>query len=369
MFEFELAKLDSIFRKILIQKLPPKIAIKLYSSVRPHFLKQLIAARPPAITVPPQFTKTLWGIPFRSPLFNAAGMFKTGEGYEVCSLQGAGAFLAGTSTGAPREGNIKRGIKHPFVPYPESRAASNFMGLPNPGDLQVSATLSKIKKIPGCPVGASIAGDAALPEPERLELLIRGLHAYQEAGVDFIETNESCPNTEAHDLMSGLEERLKFIAQNFLINRKRNLPVILKLSVDTDPQALKHLIPLTIALGFDGLNLGNTSTQYPQLEKQIADTEKNVYRFFTESFGGGVSGFPLKQKSLLLIQAAAGILKEQTGSKEFHLIRTGGIETKEDLEMSLNAGASLVQWYTGYFEAFARNGHAVMRSLYNNENI
>jgi len=73
----------------------------------PRFLVKDIPNR--IIDIPYGFSSVLWGIKFRQPLFNAAGMFKTGDGYKLAVAQGAGAFLAGTSTQNSRKGNIKMG--------------------------------------------------------------------------------------------------------------------------------------------------------------------------------------------------------------------------------------------------------------------
>ena len=84
----------------------------------------------------------------------------------------------------------------------------------------------------------------------------------------------------------------------------------------------------------------------------------------TRAFGGGLSGRPLKQASLRLAAGAAEHLRRQPPGREFHVVRTGGIETAQDLGRSAAAGVALNQWYTGYFEAFARDGHRLYRRLY-----
>ena len=73
----------------------------------------------------------------------------------------------------------------------------------------------------------------------------------------------------------------------------------------------------------------------------------------------------MKQASLDLAAAAvADVLEKNPPDREFHVLRTGGVENAADLRASESAGAPLSQWYSGYFEAFARHGHRVYRDLY-----
>jgi dihydroorotate dehydrogenase len=87
------------------------------------------------------------------------------------------------------------------------------------------------------------------------------------------------------------------------------------------------------------------------------------FDFFTKSFGGGLSGRLLKENSLQLASHASAYLKSKDLSREFHVIRTGGIETKEDLLQSQAAGILLNQWFTGYFDQFAHFGHDVYKHI------
>ena len=351
----------------LMTRLPPSLAVQLYSRGRGRFIAALTRRPPARAWVPEGHDRDLWGLVFRSPLLNAAGMFKNGEGYELAVRQGAGGYLAGTTTHRRRRGNHKRGVAAPFAPYPRSGAASNWLGLPNPGHQAVACRLKRLPRVAGCPVGASVA---ACPDPriavdESSEQLAAALAAYEAAGVDFLEINESCPNTRQDPGgFEALRARLSEIAERFLARRQRRLPVILKLSCDTAVEDLKELLGLLVDLGFDGVNLGNTSTAYALRRRQIAASELALFDHFIETFGGGVSGRPLKADSLRLASTAVEILRRKPPAREFHVIRTGGIETAADVRESLVAGVSLCQWYSGYFEAFGRHGHRLYRRLY-----
>jgi dihydroorotate dehydrogenase len=123
-------------------------------------------------------------------------MFKNGIGYDISYMQGAGAFLAGTTTATPRAGNRKNGILHPFMPYPRSEAALNWMGLPNDSHETVAERIYRIQKKNGCPIGVSVSGVPSLDFDITMAGIVNGFMLYEKAGVTFAELNESCPNTE-----------------------------------------------------------------------------------------------------------------------------------------------------------------------------
>lgn len=351
----------------LLSRLPPPLALRLYSHGRKRFVERFAREVPGAAASPEGLERTLWGVRFRAPVFNAAGMFKNGDGYAVCLRQGAGAYLAGTTTHRPRAGNAVGGTSLPFAPYPRSGAASNWLGLPNLGHRAVAAKLAALPRHYGFPIGASVAATAEDGDDDEARLAgsVAGMRLYEEAGVDFLEINESCPNTA--DDVRGMEElraRLEHLRQGFLERRGRFVPVLVKFSCDTLGEQVPELVTLLVELGFDGVNFGNTSTAYGELRAAIAAPERKLYDHFTRRCGGGVSGRPLKRRSLELAAAAVDHLRGHPPAREFHVVRTGGVEDAADLRRSSAAGVALVQWYSGYFEAFACWGHAVYRELY-----
>lgn len=362
-----LARAESGLRPLLT-RLPPRWAVQLYSRGRSHFLP-LLAGQPPrrVITPPEELAVELWGLRFRSPILNAAGMFKNGEGYALAARQGAGGWLAGTTTASPRPGNVRAGVKTPFAPYPLSHAASNWLGLPNPGHLAVAKKFAVLARTPGCPAGASLSADPdpSLPAEPKLAGLLAGMKLYEEAGADFLEMNESCPNTEAGAEDFGqLAARLRHVSGEFLAKRRRLLPVVVKFSNDTEPEQVGKLVGLLLELGYDGVNFGNTSTAYGALLPAIDRRERPLYDYFTATFGGGVSGRPLRERSLRLAALAVEATAAASPGREFHVWRTGGIETAGDLAASASIGVRLNQWYSGYFEALAARGHGLYEQLY-----
>jgi dihydroorotate dehydrogenase len=359
-----IARIDHHIRPAAVS-LPPSLVTWAYSQGRTPFLKRFCTDKPP-LTVPPlEQQRTLWGIQFRSGLFNAAGVFKNGEGYDTCFRQGAGAYLAGTTTAFARAGNVKNGYARPFVPYPRSHAASNWLGLPNDGHAAVAQRLSELPRYKGFPVLASLMTAPESHGTSALDEVVYGMKLYEQAGVDVLEINESCPNVEhGSTTIEQLAERLDYIARAFLRERRHALPVIVKFSTDTAIDDVPSLLDILLTLGFDGINFGNTSTRYAVHRAFIAQQEQNLYDYFTATFGGGISGKPLANDSLALVQAAAHYLSTHQPRQEFHIIRTGGVSSYADVQQSWQAGASLCQWYTGYFEGFARYGHSVYQHVY-----
>ncbi|MFP4543232.1 MAG: hypothetical protein ACLFQU_03275 [Candidatus Kapaibacterium sp.] len=363
-FTEKLSRTESRLRPA-VSKLPPSVTAAVYSYGRKFFLNRLINDKPGInFTAPQEFNLKLWELNFGNCLFNAAGMFKSGKGYEIVYAQGAGAFLAGTTTAMPREGNIKKHILHPFMPLPRSGAALNWMGLPNAGHAETARLLSKVGHKKLCPIGASISADPIDNFDAKMIGVIEGLELYNKAAVCFIELNESCPNVphgSSAKNSSGLDEnlvkRLSYISEKFLKKRQNNYPVTVKFSNDTNPEQIPALIDLLTDLEFDGINLGNTSVKYEIHKNDIDSKELKPYRYFIDNFGGGISGAPLKDISLELAAVAAHYLSTISAGREFHVIRTGGIDSPEDLQISRKAGISLNQWFTGYFENFARHGH------------
>ena len=240
------------------------------------------------------------------------------------------------------------------------------MGLPNEGDKVIAKRLASIARLPGCPIGASISAPPEETGEAQLQLLGEGICAYIDANVDFIEINESCPNTaEGLPAEAELASRLRFVRDLRSDSHRKSVPFIFKFSVDTELAQVEGLVSLLVEYGFDGINFGNTSTAYAKRRNEIDIRERPLFDYFTGTFGGGVSGKPLAADSLALVRRAAEVLAELRPPREFHIIRTGGIRTANDVAESLAAGASLAQWYTGYFEAFGKAGHIVYDRLYN----
>lgn len=352
------ANLESKLRPAIMNLLPPHLAVRMYSSGRQRFLEMLKKEIPDQQIASNGLERKMWGITFRSPIMNAAGMFKNGECYEMAAMQGAGAYLAGTVTLEERAGN--RGL--PFVPYPNSGAASNFLGLPNLGANAVAEKLKLIRRN-DCPLGISLM-DAPNLDYSAIGLTLM-IDFFRDSGVDFIEINESCPNTGHLASDNEVYRRLQSL-QKTQGNGKKKIPIVVKFSTDTPLHQVPQIMDMLFSLGYDGVNFGNTSTRYDELVSSMSDNDLGLFFYFTQKFKGGVSGRPLKEKSLKLVETAARYLRQGAPKQEFHVWRTGGVEDAKDLRESEQAGASMSQWFTGYWEAFSKYGHDLYKELYKN---
>lgn len=346
----------------IINHLPHKRAIKIYSGARSYFMQKFYLYKIAKVSLPTK-PRTLWGLTFNVPLMNSGGMFKNGEGYDLVANQGAGGYIGGTSTHNPRIGNDKLGIHHPFITLPQSHISLNFLGLPNLGDEYLSKHIITANKQTGCPIGWSLMRSSDFSIDIAMEKLIDSLWLYHDKQeIDFIEINESCPNVKntggvnnSPGSLDILENRLRYIANNFLVKRKRSLPVILKLSNDLKMSQIPELLDIVLECKFDGINLGNTSTNYFAVSIKN-EKEHKLFEYYTKNIGGGVGGKTLKQTSLRLCSAAIEYIRSIKPLHEFHVIRTGGIDSIEDIIDSDKAGISLNQWYTGYFENYIKYG-------------
>lgn len=351
----------------LFSCLPLLSQVKILSSARLSYMDKLYQQKPAKkimLDIPEQLAVTLWGIEFRSPLFNSAGMFKNGECYDLMTNIGAGAYIGGTSTNNPREGNTKESIQLPFITLPKSQTSVNFLGLPNLGDEHLSIQMITKNKVRGCPIGWSVMRSPDFAEDGGLVRLVKSLWMYHNNSlIDFIELNESCPNIGSDP--SNIINRLKYVAENFVIKRTRKLPIVVKLSNDISYDSLKAILQVMFEYKFDGINLGNTSTNYNKVSEQLVGSERQLFDFFTTKFGGGIGGHLLKQNSLELCKKAKQIVDEANLDYEFHIIRSGGVDCAQDLIDSKNAGVSLNQWYTGFFSNYVNNGAKVYKKLYN----
>lgn len=349
----------------VLQILPKKLLVKISSLGRDYFIAQLINTKISTPYIPSEkLAMQMWGLKFRAPISNAAGMFKNGDGYDIVANLGAGAYIGGTSTSNPRPGNNKHGISKPFIPLHGSHAALNWLGLPNLGDEVLYKKSFTQNKIPDCPIGWSLMRSSDYAEEEGMQHLIKSLWLYNDnPQIDFLEINESCPNIKVSG--ASITPRLEKIAREFLNKRQRHLPVVVKLSPDLSIESLHGILKDLIRLNFDGVNIGNTSTNYLGLRNSINASDLQLFDYFTQSFGGGVSGEPLKLNSLQLCSEAVEFAQKLNPTQEFHVIRTGGIGSFQDLQDSLQNGISFNHWYTGFFTQFHIYREQIYRYILN----
>ena len=355
-----IAKLAHDFNPI-IKLLPKSMQVKLYSYARLKFMDEFVKNTSLPFVPDSKWQRTLWGLKFQSPLMNSAGMFKNGDGYDVVISQGAGGYVGGTSTYNKRNGNTKHGIKLPFITLPDSHVSINTLGLPNLGDELLSKKVITNNKT--TPIGWSLMRTPDYEEHIGLDNLIKSLWMYHDnPQIDFIEINESCPNISVDS--ENINNRLVYIAEHFLSKRTRHLPVVVKLSTDTGIEVLKRILDILFQKRYDGVNLGNTSTNYSYTRQYVSPSELALYDYYTNNFSGGIGGISLRDKSLILCDAAIKYREFIKLDYEFHVIRSGGVDSLHDIKESDAIGVSMNQWYTGYFTNYLENGNEVYKRIF-----
>lgn len=360
MFAEGLARLEHRIRPF-IANLSPGVQAKIFSAGRRHFLELLAHESVPKYEPDKSLERVLWGVPHQGPLMWAAGVDKAGKLYHVSANQGAAAHMVGTTTAESWKGNVKDGIRNPFVPLSASGNALNWLGLPNEGHEVVAGRVLAYRRQKKCPVWASVmeTPDKELPYEKKRDGVLAGFRAYEGAKVHVLERNKSCPNT-AH-AQGDFKNDLMYESERFV--RESSIPVGVKLSIDTKVGDVPAVLDVLFELGYKFVNFGNSSTDYTRAREKLSAGEKEVFDFFTRNFGGGFTGRALKDKSLELCARAVEYVKAGGPGCEFHVVRTGGVERGLDLVESDQAGVSMNQWVTGYWGNFGKHGHRAYQKI------
>jgi len=272
------------------------------------------------------------GMMFRNPVGIAAGLDKDGECFDMISHMGLGFIEVGTVTPVGQPGNPKPRLFR----LPEDKAIINRMGFNNKGAEECVKNLARLRKncakgtIIGGNVGKNTATDNANAAEDYLKAFA-SLYNY----VDYFTVNVSCPNvTNLCGLQSkdGVSEILGAVLE-FRERQSVKKPIFLKISSDLTAEQVKTMVDVVLESGIDGMVAVNTTTSREGLRYE------NV-----EAIGkGGLSGAPLTNRSIGMVR-----LISEYSKGAFPIIGVGGIMTTEDALRMLEAGASLIQIYTGY---------------------
>jgi len=274
--------------------------------------------------------RSVFGLNFKNPVGFAAGFDKNAEVFEDFGAFGFSFIEIGTVTPKPQAGNPKpRSFR-----LKADKALINRMGFNNKG---VEYAANKLMKRKGnIIIGGNIGKNTLTPNESAVNdylFCFKELYDY----VDYLVVNISCPNVaNLRHLQDG--EQLGLILDTLIADRKQRKvykPILLKVSPDLTYEQLDETIAKAVESGIDGFIATNTTTSRDSL---ITDSEK------VKSIGnGGLSGAPLTKCSTEVIRY---IHTKTAGSKP--IIGVGGILTPEDAIEKINAGASLVQVYTGF---------------------
>jgi dihydroorotate dehydrogenase len=278
----------------------------------------------------PALEKEVFGVKFPNPIGLAAGFDKDAKLVEPLSTLGFGFIEIGTVTPRPQSGNPTPRLFR----LTEDSALINRMGFNNQG---VEAVAERLKQRPaGCIIGGNIGKNKDTPNELAYEdymYCFKSLYPW----VDYFVINVSSPNTPGLRALQEKEPLMDLINRLQQANDQTDLPkpILLKIAPDLTNQQLDDIIEVVRQTGIAGLVATNTTIQRNGLQ---ADQDK------VEQIGpGGVSGKPLANRATEVIRY---LYNKSKGT--IPIIGVGGITTAKDVLEKLEAGASLVQVYTGF---------------------
>lgn len=272
----------------------------------------------------------LFGLTFRNPVGLAAGFDKNAVLYNELANFGFGFIEIGTVTPKGQVGNPKKRLFR----LKEDRGIINRMGFNNEG---LDAAITQLKKNKGqLIIGGNIGKNTQTkPEDYTKDYLecFNALHPY----VDYFVLNVSCPNVDSDAKLNDKDYLLELIGAVQKSNKSFDTqkPILLKIAPDLNEGQLDEIVELIAETNLNGVIASNTSTDRAGLKA----TEDRL----TEIGKGGLSGQPIKEKSTNVIKYLA-----DKSNKSFPIIGVGGIHSAEDALEKIEAGADLVQVYTGF---------------------
>lgn len=281
--------------------------------------------------------REVFGLRFANPVGLAAGFDKNAVAVPALAALGFGFVEVGTVTRYAQPGNPRPRLFR----LPADQALINRMGFNNAGAEAVAARLAGMSKV-DAPVGISLGKSKVTPLEEAVEDYLGSLATLYPYG-DYFAVNVSSPNTpglrdlQERDRLDGLLAALVgWLSERAATEgRARRKPLLVKVAPDLDENALDAVVEVCLARGADGLIAVNTTVSREGLS---ARTPESLW-----SEAGGLSGAPLRERALAVVRH----LHTQAGER-LPIIGCGGIFTAEDARRMLDAGASLVQLYTGF---------------------
>lgn len=289
-----------------------------------HVFKSLYVVEDPSLE------RHLFGLTFKNPVGLAAGFDKNAVLYKELANFGFGFIEIGTVTPKGQEGNPKQRLFR----LKADQGVINRMGFNNEG---LEAAIEQLKKNKGkVLVGGNIGKNTdTAPENYTQDYLecFNALHPY----VDYFVLNVSCPNVGSHAKLNDKDYLEELIGAVQAANRnfETQKPILLKIAPDLNEIQLDEIIELVATTKIDGVIASNTSVSREGL-KTSDETLKDIGN-------GGLSGQPIKDKSTQVIKYLA-----DKSNKAFPIIGVGGIHSAKDALEKMDAGADLVQVYTGF---------------------
>ncbi|WP_298487710.1 quinone-dependent dihydroorotate dehydrogenase [uncultured Maribacter sp.] len=287
--------------------------------------------------------REVFGLKFDNPVGLAAGFDKNAVLYNELANFGFGFVEIGTLTPKPQDGNPKKRLFR----LKADKAIINRMGFNNKG---VFEAVEKLKKKHNVLIGGNIGKNKITPNEDAIKDYLVCFDALFDH-VDYFVVNVSSPNTpglrelQDKEPLTALLKELKTQNKKYTVKRDGvNKPILLKIAPDLTDAQLLDIIAIVAETKIDGIIATNTTIERKDLKSSLVETEEK----------GGLSGKPLKDRSTEVIR----FLSEKS-NKAFPIIGVGGINSAEDAIEKLEAGADLIQVWTG----FVYEGPALVKKI------
>jgi dihydroorotate dehydrogenase len=285
--------------------------------------------------------RELFGLKFSNPVGLAAGFDKNAAFFREFMVFGFGFIEIGTVTPLGQHGNPKPRLFR----IPKDHGLINRMGFNNMG---LDAAIQKLKKKPsGLIIGGNIGKNTLTPNDKAVEDYANcfdGLYPY----VDYFVVNVSCPNISDLSELQDKEQLRDILVHLAEIRSSKDIrkPILVKISPDLNFNQIDDVLELIFLTGMDGVVATNTTTR----RDNLLTTPELIERIGN----GGLSGEPLRTRSTEIIK----YISEKSGGK-ITIIGSGGIMSPEDAIEKINAGAQLLEIYSG----FIYNGPRIVKRI------
>jgi dihydroorotate dehydrogenase len=278
----------------------------------------------------PSLKLQAFGLAFPNPIGLAAGYDKDGRGMHGLACLGFGHLELGTVTPQPQPGNPRPRIFRLI----EDEALINRMGFPNEGAGSLLRRLRRGRP-PGVVLGINIGKGEGTPLDRAVDDyldLVQTFYPY----ADYLAVNVSCPNTiglrrlQAREHLEVLLEAIAAARSDLLNASGRRVPILVKLAPDLEIGEIEDALGALVGAGMDGVIATNTSVERSGLR---SPRRREI---------GGLSGEPLRKRSTEVVRT----IDRLTGGN-LPIIGVGGVSGLVDAREKLDAGATLVQIFTG----------------------
>ncbi len=279
--------------------------------------------------------RTIFGLTFKNPIGLAAGLDKNAECIDVFAALGFGFIEIGTVTPLAQAGNEQPRLFRLI----KDEAIINRMGFNNEGMNTVRENILKSEIInhkSGIIIGGNIGKNKLTPNSTATDDYLKCFNALYDV-VDYFVVNVSSPNTPNLRELQEKEplKKLLFSLQELNQEKIKPKPILLKIAPDLTNEQLDDIIEIVFDTKLDGVVATNTT-----ISRDNLSTEKSKV---DEIGNGGLSGKPLTKKSTEIIKYIA-----EKSAHKIPIIAVGGIMTADDAIEKLDAGATLIQLYTGF---------------------